>query len=878
MKSNPPTAQFIATEPFAKGEAGERQVWKRIKSAFAQRHCLAYWRYPIFAAGKYRREPDIFVADAELGLIVIEVKAVRIEQIVGINGHLWQYQDFYITQGNPYQQAEQQLYALIAYRECEPTLPPVAGRVLVALPQITSTQWQERGFDQLPTSPPILFQDTPDLLAAIQQTLPLTPGQPLSPQQWQLLLSTLAGTPLYTQPSHRVLTSLGSRGKLLQSVRSQIIQLDVQQERIAKQIPPGLQRIRGIAGSGKTVLLCQKAAHMHLKHPDWDLAVVFFSRSLYHTIRQQIDAWLRHFSNNQQGYNPDSKLQILHGWGSSQQPGLYSTLCQRTCTHKLTVKDVQARLTYRQTQSPPSKGRQPPSHPQTLLNLACTHLLQSSPIPPCFDAILIDEAQDFLVEPEFKYQGKQPFFWLAYQALRPIDPVHPEQRRLIWAYDELQSFTTLGSLNASELLGEELGHLVTGTYRDGIQKTEILTRCYRTPHPIITAAHALGMGLLRPEGMLTGISRLEDWQALGYEVQHVSPQSGWESAQQVLLPQQQCTLHRPAENSPNPLSDSDQDVIDFRTYPTRQSELSTLATKITGNLRYDGLRPSREILVLVLGHHREAKRLQAQTAKFLLNQGIDIYLPGSPACNCLNSDHDRPEQFWCEGAVTVSHLHRAKGQEADMVYVIGLDQIAQAEQNLQLRQQLLVGLTRARAWVRLSGIGTYPFYTEVHHVLQSRDSLRFTYTPGVQREITITTAGELQQRYARRDRNFQNLHLPSTHLVGINLAGANLLQAQLTHTNLSYANLEGTNLVIADLSHAQLIQAKLKKAKLVGATLCHSYLNGADLSYADLSYADLTQAQLIGANLTQTNLNGAILAGADLTDTQFESAESARTE
>ena len=52
------------------------------------------------------------------------------------------------------------------------------------------------------------------------------------------------------------------------------------------QIPPGPQRIRGIAGSGKTRLLCQKAAWMHKEHPDWDIAYVFFTQALYDEIHE----------------------------------------------------------------------------------------------------------------------------------------------------------------------------------------------------------------------------------------------------------------------------------------------------------------------------------------------------------------------------------------------------------------------------------------------------------------------------------------------------------------------------------------------------------------------------------------------------------------
>jgi superfamily I DNA and RNA helicase len=43
-------------------------------------------------------------------------------------------------------------------------------------------------------------------------------------------------------------------------------------------------------------------------------------------------------------------------------------------------------------------------------------------------------------------------------------------------------------------------------YSGGIKRSEVMRRCYRTPGQILTAAHAMGMGLLRPEGMLTGIT------------------------------------------------------------------------------------------------------------------------------------------------------------------------------------------------------------------------------------------------------------------------------------------------------------------------------------------------------------------------------------
>jgi superfamily I DNA and RNA helicase len=822
-------SKFITTEPLnSSGEAAEKLVWETIQAAFAKRNCLAYWRYPIFSqTGKFRKEPDILIADCELGLIVIEVKSLTIEQIINISGHRWQYQNYYTTFGNPYQQAETQLFALLEYTKQEPILShQIPGRAIIALPLITEEEWQARQFHQLPTNPPILFKNhlcsSVFICGLIQKIPPLTPGNSLTTNQWQLLLSILSGTPLFCQENHRILTPPQSRGAILQKLRSHISKIDLDQEKIAKQIPPGCQRIRGIAGSGKTVLLCQKAACMHLKHPDWKIAVVFFSRSLYYPIIEQIDKWLKHFSQNQQEYNPKNlNLRILHAWGSRKQPGLYSTLCKLAGVSPLNVRDTESK------------------QPNQALAEVCWQLLQEVPIPQVFDAILIDEGQDLIVD-NLNYKNKQPFYWMSYQALRPVNSLYPEQKRLIWCYDEAQSLDSLKIPSASELFDEELGHLVTGTYPNGIKKSEIMYRCYRTPHDIITAAHGIGMGLLRPQGMLTGITCKQEWKTLGYEVEG------------KFIPGQKITLKRPRENSPNPIPELwKSSVIEFKAYSSRQQELTALLKNIEHNLRYDGLRPSREILVIILGSLYQAIKLEIQVANFLMKQGIDIYIPGNQDYNILNGDRDRynPNKFWCEGAVTVSRIHRAKGNEADMVYIIGLDNIAKDEGNISLRNQLFIALTRARAWVNLSGIGAYPMYEEFYRVIQSGDTFTFTFRHPPQRELSVTDGGELLKRYALGGRNFQNANLQDVDLAGVYLNQANFIGANLSRANLQNAHLDETKLIMTDLSQANLSYASLRKAKLMGANL-----KGANLSHADLSHVDLTDADLTDTILTATSL------------------------
>ena len=59
--------KFITTEQIGdSGEVGEQKVWDATKSAFVERSCIGYWRYPIFSkVGERRKEPDILIADIQ---------------------------------------------------------------------------------------------------------------------------------------------------------------------------------------------------------------------------------------------------------------------------------------------------------------------------------------------------------------------------------------------------------------------------------------------------------------------------------------------------------------------------------------------------------------------------------------------------------------------------------------------------------------------------------------------------------------------------------------------------------------------------------------------------------------------------------------------
>lgn len=700
--------KFIETEPLGvSGEAGEQFVWQKVRESFIDGEGVAFWSYRTFShQQQIRREADILIVSKDLGLIIIEVKSFTIAKIDEVEGNKWKMvSGFYQDCIDPIRQVENQLYALLNNCDLE-----ISGRAIVALPMITRSQWRDKGFDEYHhTSPPIIFQDDlerQNLVNYIENnaTILQKGSKNLNDQQWEELLKAV-GSPRNLRGNRNKGNSKNSsqspRAQVIATLQDWISEIDWQQLEIGMQFPPGPQRIRGMAGSGKTILLCQKAARMHWRNPDMDIALVFFTRSLYSLMLELIDQWLRYFSAGKFCYDPkNSKLRVLHAWGSVNQPGLYSTVCNKSGVQPLNVNHF------------------PNQSPNDALALACKNLLDNTNFTPIFDAILIDEGQDLIVDDNLKFEDKQPFYWMAYQALRPVDSNLPEQRRLIWAYDEAQSLNSLVIPTSKEVLGTELSQLIGGKggafYEGRIRKAHIIRRSYRCPGFILMAAHAIGMGLLRPNGLLTGFTNQKDWLRIGYEVT-----GNFKKLGSII------TLHRPVENSPNPVHTLwDGEVLEFNTYNSRQDELEQLVARIKSNIFDENLNPSQNILVIVLGDIK----LQDETANYLKNSGIDFYLPTAPKNNTfLRNNASFPNKFWNEGGITISRIHRAKGHEANIVYILGLDNVARNESSIAFRNQLFVALTRTRGWAYLSGIGNYPMYEEIRRVIESKNTINFTF-------------------------------------------------------------------------------------------------------------------------------------------------------
>ncbi len=125
----------------------------------------------------------------------------------------------------------------------------------------------------------------------------------------------------------RKVEQVRSRGAYLKSLEDSVANLDSLQSRAVIETVEGVQRIRGLAGSGKTIILALKAAYLHAQHPDWKIAVTFNTRSL----KGQFQRLIETFVVDQTGELPTENLQIVNAWGAPggvTRQGVYYQFCQ----------------------------------------------------------------------------------------------------------------------------------------------------------------------------------------------------------------------------------------------------------------------------------------------------------------------------------------------------------------------------------------------------------------------------------------------------------------------------------------------------------------------------------------------------------------------
>ncbi|MCG7929951.1 MAG: ATP-binding domain-containing protein [Candidatus Thiodiazotropha lotti] len=518
----------------------------------------------------------------------------------------------------------------------------------------------------------------------------------------------------------RDVKNVESRGAKLKQLEDSIANLDNLQGRAVIETVEGVQRIRGLAGSGKTIVLALKAAYLHAQHPEWKIAVTFNTRSLKGQFRQLINT----FTIEQTNEEPDwENLQIIHAWGApggGDRDGLYYKFCQ---THGAEYYDFgSAKRTFGQTRA---------------FAGACeTALQKSSGGEAIYDAILVDEAQDF----------PPAFLTLCYELLS-------EEKRLVYAYDELQNLSSQSLPSPEKIFGlrpDGTPKVRLAANQPGQpQQDVILEKCYRNSRPVLVTAHALGFGIYRPPDADTGTGLVQifDHNELWLEV-------GYEIAAGELVDGHQVQLARTSASSPKFLEAHSHvdDLIQFHCFASREEQDQWVANAIHTNLTQDELR--FDDIIVINPDPLSTRDAVSPIRKRLFEAGINSHLAGVDTTPDVFFDTDRE-------SVAFTGIFRAKGNEAGMVYIINAQDCYSSFGNLAtIRNRLFTAITRSKAWVRVLGVGKgmEALKQEFDEVKANEFTLRFKYpTENERKHINIVNRDMTEEERRRVKRKKDDL-------------------------------------------------------------------------------------------------------------------------
>lgn len=115
---------------------------------------------------------------------------------------------------------------------------------------------------------------------------------------------------------------------------------------------------------------------------------------------------------------------------------------------------------------------------------------------------------------------------------------------------------------------------------------------------------------------------------------------------------------------------------------------------VANDIKKEGLKP--EDIVVLCADDKYAKSYFSQLSMYLAKQGI--------ATNNLSVDGFSGDVFTRENSVTLTSVHRAKGNEGYSVYVMGIDALF-TRPNVRSRNLAFTAMTRAKAWLTITGVG-----------------------------------------------------------------------------------------------------------------------------------------------------------------------------
>ncbi|MCB2256601.1 AAA family ATPase [Pseudomonas chlororaphis] len=444
-------AQFFPSRTTCRFDTpGERRLAERLEKKLEDDY-LCWFNVPV---GPKALQPDFVLLHPLRGLLVLEVKDWKLDTIQSMDRNQAKiYADGLLkTLKNPMLQARAYAMEVVMMLQRDPALKqpagsPYAGNLImpfgwgVVMTAITRKQFEGTNLAEVLNPQQVLFQDevTETVDPEVFQQRLWNMFQHIFP--CQLSLPQIDRVRYHLYPEVRVNAVPGQFGLFAEQhapLPTLIKVMDLQQEQLARSLGEGHRVIHGAAGSGKTMILGYRCAHL-AQVSSKPILVLCYNKSLAGRLQQVLA---------ERGLSDKVKVRNFHAW----------------CSDMLTAFNVDR----------PAQNLS--------INVKMAQMVENTidgvdrgQIPRAqYAAVLIDEGHDF--QPEW--------FKLVVQM------IDPESNSLLVLYDDAQSIYR----GKSGKSGMDFSFASVGIQAQG--RTTILRLNYRNTVEVLSVAQAFAIELL----------------------------------------------------------------------------------------------------------------------------------------------------------------------------------------------------------------------------------------------------------------------------------------------------------------------------------------------------------------------------------------------
>lgn len=360
----------ILSKPKSNATSGERSFYNRIKHYFSEDNDVFLYFEPNIDG----LHPDFLLLSPKYGVVIIEVKDYSSKYIKNAaKTGKWQYIDDdnqVKAISNPFDQIYQ--YWRVVKNKVNFCKFPSNLRIpiirLIVFSQISrDSLFAEEIKNICPRKIHTCFEEevnwNKNFHDFISDIIPL--NFRLQKEHFQILRANIV-------PTCRLPTVKQADLKKYYTKEDQIKLLDREQEKLARRLGEGHRLIFGVAGSGKTVLLIARARFLALRHSNWKILALCYNRLLRDLFFHLL---------NPQDFDADITINTFHGWARR---------------YLLNANNEYSRL-YNEAEKKAKKENKLNDFFQTTVPKLFLEMLKNGEKSEKikYDAILIDEAQDF---------------------------------------------------------------------------------------------------------------------------------------------------------------------------------------------------------------------------------------------------------------------------------------------------------------------------------------------------------------------------------------------------------------------------------------------------------------------------------------------------